>query len=226
MARKTLEQLLGGVKRFGRLTVVEEAEGRQVKATGYMRRMVLVRCDCGETRVVAATELTGGGSRSCGCLAAEMTGARSTKHGQAGRVRTSEYTAWKSAKARCYIPSSSKFPDYGGRGITMCERWRNSFESFFADMGEKPSPEYSIDRIDPNGNYEPGNCQWADKWHQSRNRRTALKIEYRGKTYNCSEAAKIFGIKAHTWAKRIREGWPHALAIETPLQPGRKIATS
>jgi hypothetical protein len=105
----------------------------------------------------------------------------------------------------------------------MCDRWCNSFENFLDDMGRKPSPELSIDRIDNDGDYEPGNCRWAPLSVQAGNRRNNLVFEYLGRRYTCSEAARAFGLKPHTLADRLRKGWLVADAIETPLQPGIKF---
>jgi len=224
MARKSLSELLNGQRVFGRLTVVREVRGNYVPANGTYRRAVKCDCDCGSTATVELQSLKRGVTKSCGCLNIKVIQDRTTTHGHScGGKRTSEYSAWKSAKARCYIPSVSNFAGYGGRGIKMCDRWCNSFENFLDDMGRKPSPELSIDRIDNDGDYEPGNCRWAPLSVQAGNRRNNLVFEYLGRRYTCSEAARAFGLKPHTLADRLRKGWLVADAIETPLQPGIKF---
>lgn len=129
-----------------------------------------VRCDCGVEKDVRKYALTSGVTRSCGCLSAELAGQRKTNlsHGMSG---TSEYNAWNSMKRRCYNESESSYESYGSRGIQVCERWLESFENFFEDMRLKPSPDMSVERLDVDGDYSPGNCVWADKTTQAFNRR-------------------------------------------------------
>ncbi len=149
-------------RRFGRLVVLGIIERRPM--SGGTRLMWLCRCDCGgETRCTAYT-LKSGHSKSCGCYHADETRRRSITHGMTkNRSRPPEYTIWHHAKRRCFVPSTPHFEDYGGRGITMCERWQKSFEAFYVDMGPRPTPKHSLERENTNGNYEPGNCRWATR---------------------------------------------------------------
>ena len=154
-------------KRFGRLVVLRFA--------GIDKRrnaLWLCRCDCGKETIVQGMHLLSMHTRSCGCLCIDRVRKANTKHGGATRSGWSkEYRAWKNMKSRCLDPNSKRYCDYGGRGITICERWLHSFENFLADVRRAPGPEYSIDRINNDGNYEPGNVRWATRKQQRQNRR-------------------------------------------------------
>lgn len=169
-------------KRFHRWTVLAYAETRDQRA--YWRCC----CDCGTEKIINGANLLRGLSQSCGCWRAEVSiqNGRSRKgsdgnrgatrqHGEAIN-RTPEYRTWLSMHERCRSPQSQKWINYGGRGIRVCERW-NSYENFLSDMGRRPSPVHSLDRIDNDGNYEPSNCRWATKKQQVDNRRTFGRIE-------------------------------------------------
>ena len=137
-------------------------------------------------------------------------GAHLFKH---GLCNTPTHKCWMRMRARCFCKSNQDYPNYGGRGITICERWRNSFLAFLEDMGEKPAGK-SIDRIDNDGDYEPGNCRWSDSFTQSRNRRNITLREYNGATYCIAEAAKTFGVHPKTIRRRLRYGWSFPDVIE------------
>lgn len=125
-------------------------------------------CDCGKRKLIQRTHITGGGCQSCGCMRGVLAAEKNSTHLLS---KTKEYSAWQSMKTRCYNEKTDYYQYWGGRGIRVCDRWLNSFENFLEDMGERPSAEYSLDRIDVNGHYEPGNCRWATDLQQRHNQR-------------------------------------------------------
>lgn len=134
-------------------------------------RKVLVRCECGTEKRVNLNNLIRGKSQSCGCLRGEISSLRSTTHGQtANGVKSPTYRTWIAMNRRCHDQKATNYGWYGGRGIYVCPRWRDSFDAFLADVGERPSG-LTLDRIDNNGHYEPGNVRWATHKQQSLNRR-------------------------------------------------------
>lgn len=157
-------------QKFGLLTVLAEADA-QICGKHRIRRYACL-CDCGNTKTATQNNLRRGGTRSCGCLR-KMLGGPRTKHGHSahGRVTTT-YNIWCAMIKRCTKPNRKDYKYYGGRGITVCERWR-VYENFLADMGERPKG-LSIDRINNDGNYEPNNCRWATREEQRANQRKCI----------------------------------------------------
>lgn len=176
-------------------------------------------CDCGNLHVVESHALRDGRTKSCGCFRREFTIAKSTKHGAASRGHfTKEYLCWTGIKARCCNPKNDKFHYYGGRGIRMCEQWLNSFNNFYAHMGNCP-PGMTIDRWpDKNGNYEPGNCRWATGEEQANNKRTNVIIEFQGKKLSVAQWARELGVRVSLLRNRLKSGWLPDRALSEPVQ--------
>lgn len=208
--RKTFINVLG--QTFGRLTVTKFL-GRYANHNGIIWEC---QCACGTVCRVPTSSLTVGGQKSCGCWRKESFIKRFTTHGMTG---STEYNAWLSMWARCTNPKLSEWHRYGGRGITVCERWKD-FASFLEDMGLKPSPKHSLDRW-PNrdGNYEPSNCRWATQQQQMRNYKFNNRIAFNGETLCVCEWAERTGIKASTILRRLDRGWTVEQALTTPLIP-------
>jgi len=213
MAKPILRMSVVG-HQYGRWTVLDDAPDR-VRGDGGRVRYVLCRCYCGIIREVQLGLMRSGYSLSCGCATRQAVSRRQRTHGQKG---TPEYRAWINMNYRCHSvpPGGTGFDDYRGRGISVCERWRHSFEHFLADMGKRPSPQHSLDRIDVNGHYEPANCRWATVAEQNRNTRANWKITYNGETRCVSEWAALFGLNFFTLVKRLQNDWDFERAITTP----------
>lgn len=193
--------------RYGRLFVLDDA-GRNK----HGQRLVRCRCDCGVETVKLLMTLRKGMTKSCGCFRRECGIARTSPGGamdglKHGRHNTSEYRTWHGMKDRCLNPASASFPFYGGRGIVVCKRWRESFENFFADMGARPSPDHTIDRKRNGGPYSPSNCRWATRTQQQRNTRYNRMITIAGKTRCVAEWAELSGLSWSLIYNRWYMGW-------------------
>lgn len=152
-------------------------------------------------------------------MAANRTQPGRTTHGMS---YTPEHVAWLSMRSRCYRTTDRRYKDYGGRGIRVCGRWLESFQNFFADVGLRPSPKHSIDRIDVNGNYEPGNVRWATAEEQQRNRTDSRLLTAHGETFCMSEWAERLGVPCATIGGRLDRGWSVERAVTEPPLPKNK----
>lgn len=135
-----------------------------------------------------------------------------------GLSQTPEYRAWQTMLQRCHNPEHRAYPRYGGRGITVCDRWRDSLEAFVADMGPRPSPQHELDRRDNDAGYSPENCRWVTRTVNSRNRRSNVMLTHDGETLCLAEWCDRLGLPTSTVTKRIAAGWSHAAALTTPVQ--------
>lgn len=200
-------------QQFGRLTVMERrGSDRNQKA------LWLAECACGARVTKTTGQLRSGHTRSCGCLRSETAKRTFTKHGlTAGRRASPEIATWSAMIRRCHDPRESHYPWYGARGIKVCARWRASFGAFLADMGIRPGPGFTLDRIDNDGDYTPENCRWATSAEQSRNRSDNHWIEIDGERRTLVDWARARGLKYQTIVKRIERGWSERDAVLTPL---------
>ncbi len=172
-------------------------------------------CECVTTRIVRGAHLVSGASKSCGCRWAELARNKFTFHGMSN---TPEFKTWKRMRERCCHPSNISYQYYGAKGIKVCDRWMHSFPNFYEDMGNRPSKHHSLDRIDNNKGYEPGNCRWATSYEQQNNKRSSRFITSKGETHTEAQWNRILGFKRQTIWGRIYAGWDVEEAIWTPLQ--------
>ncbi len=147
-------------------------------------------------------------------------------HGQTVNYKpTPEYRTWQAMRYRCNVPTNDRYRWYGARGIRVCERWDNNFAAFLADMGKKPTPKHTLDRIDGDGNYEPGNCRWATPKEQAANKPTTVLIAAFGETGSMSDWAQRVGICPGSLSRRLKRGWTVEEALTIPRRnPGPRRA--
>lgn len=203
--------------KYGRWTVLGDAPSRNPKY-----KLWRCRCDCGTERDVDARNVRIGKSTSCGCYLREVI-SKPQKHGM---TDSPTYTSWQSMRQRCYYEKNIGYARYGGRGIKVCDRWKDRFENFLADMGERPNGA-TLDRIDVNGDYEPSNCKWASREQQNNNRRDNHKYEFEGEALTIPQIARRIGMKEATLRMRIKKyGFTLNQAVSTPLRqrPNGKTA--
>ena len=193
---------------FTRLTVLRQGESHN------WNRRWFCQCICGRTVFIKTRDLKSGNTKSCGCLLKDILTKRNKSAGMIAinatlnsLGKTSEYHIWHKMIRRCHNPISKDFPRYGGRGITVCERWRD-FRLFLEDMGLRPASKMQIDRIDNNKGYMPDNCRWVTPKEQANNRRNSLYLTFLGETRTISGWAENIGLPYHLLFSRAKKGWP------------------
>lgn len=196
-------------QQYGRLTVAT-----YVGLSSDLNRLWLCKCVCGGERTVRSVLLLNGTVQSCGCLRKEVSAARWTKH---GATASREWRSWQSMRRRCTDPNSRQWPWYGGRGITVCPEWQESFAAFLRDMGPRP-PGTSLDRIDSNLGYGPQNCRWATPREQANNTRSNVHVHVGTDVLTIAEAARRAGVGEGAIRRRVDVGWTADLLL-SPARP-------
>jgi len=194
-------------QRYGRLIVSSLSEMRG------KHRYWLCFCDCGNKKYVCASNLYNKHAQSCGCLNKELTLKRNVTH---GKSKTITYSIWKGIRKRCLNQNEPNYHNYGGRGIKVCDSWAK-YENFYADMGERPSDQHSIDRIDNNKGYSPNNCRWATQKTQMNNTRSNVLITHNGLTLTVQEWSERSLVSYNTfWQRLYTLNWDIERALSTP----------
>jgi len=207
--RKTFVDITG--RKFGMLQVIEYVGTKGSQGHWF------VRCDCGKEKFVGGYTLIKGETKSCGCNRNAAISIGHTIHGQSSNAtRTREYRSWSHMKARCFCSTDHDFHHYGGRGITVCERWLD-FRNFLEDMGPCPA-KFTIERIDNDGNYDPSNCRWASRLDQGNNRRTNRNLTFNGESKSVSEWCRELGLNLSRIKSRLHLGWTTERALTKPAR--------
>ena len=196
--------------KFNKLTVLS------LPVRGDRNYKCKCQCDCGTIKMVGKYCLLRGESKSCGCL--------SKKYNHPDNYDKGTYKLWHTMIRRCYNKKTNGFESYGKKGVRVCDRWLgvNGFVNFMVDMGDRPSTDYSIDRISCATGYGPDNCRWATVYEQANNRTTNRAITINGTTLNCAQWARIYGINTQTLTERLKAGWDDERAVTQPVRKRKK----
>lgn len=198
-------------QRFGRLTALE-----RVGSNKHGSALWRFRCDCGAETEAIGSNVRKGITKSCGCYGRESSG-RNARIAHTAKIThgasyTKLYRTWGSMHGRCYNENQPQFPNYGGRGIKVCARWHD-FAAFAADMGEKPTPAHTLDRIDVDGDYMPENCRWATMTEQNNNKRDNVIVRIDGHVCTLAQAIRARGLNSKTVHTRLHRGWSMERAL-------------
>ena len=203
-------------RRYGRLIGLRESD--PVIGKTKKHRRFWFKCDCGTEKIINPYNVRTGVIVSCGCKLRESAAQSGRKSATHGESKTNEYRVYRAMLNRCYNPKVDRYPNYGGRGIFVCERWRGEggYQNYVDDMGRKPSPRHSIDRIDIDGPYSPENCKWATREEQANNKQNSSFVEFRGKRQTLAQWEAETGIRALNIHNRIKAGWSTERALTMP----------
>jgi hypothetical protein len=199
----------------GRLKVIRLSENKCGRAYKWV-----CLCSCGKQFEAIGTNISCGSTSSCGCYREELRKELTKTHGEAGtETKTVEYETWIRMKARCYDTTNSRHKHYASKGISVCEEWRNDYAAFLAYVGRRPSLKHSLDRIDNDGNYEPGNVRWATKKQQTINRNVTIYLTYLDRTLTLEEWSVEVNIPVVTLSRRYHRGWSVEQVLFSPYYP-------
>jgi hypothetical protein len=211
---------------FGDLLVTGFQKG--FRKSGSPKVLVTCKCNlCGSDSGYEKQNLTKGNSTKCKPCAAAITGNKRRKlyHGYNSKTATPLekkcYYTWQAMKRRCLKNSESCFDRYGGRGILVCEKWKNNYQAFFEDMGLPPSMDHQIDRVDNDGNYEPSNCRWVTRQENARNKSNNSYLEHKGKILTIAEWAEVTGLDRGLIESRVSKGWPMDKVFSPKMTGGK-----
>lgn len=204
-------------RRFNSLTVVSRSG---INGNSFYE----CSCECGNRITLRRERLLRMSVKSCGCHLppSKRHQVRSSVASSNCKGVTPGYKSWEAMRNRCLRPTFHKFPHYGGRGIKICDRWMKSFKNFITDMGPRPSPNHSLDRIDNDGDYTPENCRWADRYEQANNMSTNRLVQFNGKTQTLAMWGRELGFHKSLIPCRLRNGWSMERAMSTPPRPRPK----